>query len=309
MKIFVSHSSADANLARALMQWLKSALVGLRSSDVRCTSIDGHGLAIGTDFGEQLRNDVCGCEALIVLLTPNAIRSSYVLLELGARWGTKRPILPVIVGAQDSSKVLPLPLAALHAANGANDAQMFDLLAHLAKLLGLEAEPPAAHLQTLGAFAAIASTHAADQNIIPFYPTSHIGLESRPDHSIGRISSPDVLSQVPQRTLVSGELTQLGSTRTAWLLVAAKNGKLYPQASLAKTLGKWTQAVNIGRVQQGFDTGFEYTIMLVAAGTDSNYMFERCVRGHAESDDGIAARSINPSDLTLLDSRVIVRAD
>lgn len=49
--------------------------------------------------------------------------------------------------------------------------------------------------------------------------------------------------------------------------------------------------------------------MLVAADTDSNYMFERNIRGHAEDDDGIARRSINSSDLAMLDTRVVIRAD
>jgi hypothetical protein len=305
MKMFISHSSTDTELARALSRWLKAAFVNLRPSELRCTSIDGHGLQVGTDFAEQLRSDVCACEALIVLVTPNALRSQYVLLELGARWGTTLPILPVAVGVSDPSKALPLPLAALHAVDGRVDTQMLALLKRLSKLTALETETPDAHLHELNTFAALASTLAADQNLIP-----HAAPEqSSNEQVIGRIASPTDHSQVPQRTLVSGELTRLNPASTAWLVVAAKNGRLYPQSPLPRSQGKWTQAVNIGRSQSGVDTGFEYTIMLVAAGSESSYMFERCIRGHAESDDGIAKNSMRTSDLALIDSRVVVRAD
>ena len=92
IKIFISHSSEDIQLAEGIIDLLKNAL-RLSSKDIRCTSVDGYRLPGGAKTEEQLRNEVCSCETLIGLISPNATDSLYVLFELGARWGSNKHLL------------------------------------------------------------------------------------------------------------------------------------------------------------------------------------------------------------------------
>jgi hypothetical protein len=94
MRVFVSHGSVDREAARVLVELLQAA-IPLRNSDIRCTSVDPYGLAPGVDFNERLRQETYEADALVALLSPSALRSTYVLFELGARWAAKRFMAPV----------------------------------------------------------------------------------------------------------------------------------------------------------------------------------------------------------------------
>ncbi len=89
MRVFISHSSKDNELASRVVELLRSAL-NLRSDDIRYTSEAGYGLPAGSNIEQGLRQDVSDAEVLIGLLTPNSLSSIYVIFELGARWGMKK---------------------------------------------------------------------------------------------------------------------------------------------------------------------------------------------------------------------------
>jgi hypothetical protein len=48
VRVFISHASDDAELAGRLVQLLLAAL-NLQSSEIRCTSVEGHRLPSGAD--------------------------------------------------------------------------------------------------------------------------------------------------------------------------------------------------------------------------------------------------------------------
>jgi hypothetical protein len=85
--VFVSHSSADADVAVAVVDLLCTAL-GLRLSQFVCTSVDGAKLQGGDITDEVLRREIQRVPAFISILTQRAVSSTYVLFELGARWGS-----------------------------------------------------------------------------------------------------------------------------------------------------------------------------------------------------------------------------
>ncbi len=143
MRVFISHTSRDAELAGALIDLIRAAL-NLGASEVRCTSVDGYRLPAGADTDEVLRREVFTAHAFIGLLTPSSVSSAYVLFELGARWGAGEDLFPLLArGAVPA--MLPGPLAGKNALNLAAGAQVHQFLAELAGSLKSELDAPAAY--------------------------------------------------------------------------------------------------------------------------------------------------------------------
>ncbi len=149
-RIFISHSSRDTQTASALIDLLTRALA-LRSESIRCTSVAGFELDAGANAENQLKAEVVASEVLISLISEHSLQSTYVMFELGARWGFGRPLIPILVGA-----ILPgdlrAPLSALHAVRGDSEERVHSLLDTVAKHLGAVVERPSAYLAQLRLF-------------------------------------------------------------------------------------------------------------------------------------------------------------
>jgi AbiTii/TIR domain len=164
MKIFVSHSGVDQKVAAAFVELIRDAL-RLSAKDIRCTSVNGYKLAAGTNADEQLRREVFEAEAFVALLSPESLRSIYVMFELGARWGAKGHLLPVMIGGLDPSYLKP-PLSAIHAVAGTSESDLHQLLETLAEKLGVVAESPAVYLKSLQSFAREARPAISDVDLL-----------------------------------------------------------------------------------------------------------------------------------------------
>ena len=139
--VFVSHSSQDVALAAQVVDLLRAAL-NLRAESIRCTSVDGYRLPAGADSDEQLRDEALACRALIGILSAFSLASAYVLFELGARWGAKRPLIPLLapgIGPQ----ALKGPLAGLNALSCESAAQLHQLVSDIAAILNVTPANPA----------------------------------------------------------------------------------------------------------------------------------------------------------------------
>lgn len=95
MKVFISHSEKDEKIAESLISYLQSALP-LVDDDIRCTSVPGHKFPFGKSIAEILRDDLALAPTLIVLVTGESINSTWVMFELGAAWGLKKDIVPIL---------------------------------------------------------------------------------------------------------------------------------------------------------------------------------------------------------------------
>ena len=95
MRIFISHSSNDVQVAKLLVELLRKAL-NLKCDAIRCTSVDGYRMQAGVPGDERLRTEVHEAELLIGIITPASLRSAYVMSELGARWGAGKPMIPLL---------------------------------------------------------------------------------------------------------------------------------------------------------------------------------------------------------------------
>jgi len=149
IRLFISHSSKDSLFVQALIDLLRTAL-GLGSSQIRCTSIDGYRLPGGANTNEQLKKEVHQADAFIGVISIESIKSMYVVFELGARWGANRPLIPLIAPGTNTD-ILGGPLAGINALSS-NRPQLQQLISDLSQELGLTPEPPASferHIDTI----------------------------------------------------------------------------------------------------------------------------------------------------------------
>jgi hypothetical protein len=143
MKLFVSHSSNDARFVELLVDLLRNAL-NLSAADIRCTSLDGYRLPGGADVARQLRQEVAEAPAFVALISSSSLKSVYTVFELGARWGTARPLIPLLAPGLRAQDLTP-PLNNLHALASDSRSQLHQLVSDVALDLNLTAESPTAY--------------------------------------------------------------------------------------------------------------------------------------------------------------------
>ena len=140
--IFVSHSSKDQALAKALVTLLKSAL-SLPADQIRCSSVDGHRLPVGANTESTLRGEVNAAKILIGLVTPSSLASHFVMFELGARWGGKLFMAPLLCGVAPHE--LKDPLRLLNSLLATERPQLLQLVDDIARELKIKPQSAAAY--------------------------------------------------------------------------------------------------------------------------------------------------------------------
>lgn len=155
LQIFVSHSSKDRALAEALTDLLKSALP-LPANQIRCSSVEGHRLPVGVDTQSKLRAEVNAAKVVIGLVTPSSLASSYVMFELGARWGAGLFLAPLLAGVSPSG--LSGPLSLLNALLASDETQLHQLLDDIAKELKLPLQSTSSYLKHVSAVKRLADS-------------------------------------------------------------------------------------------------------------------------------------------------------
>ena len=139
--VFISHSSGDTELAGALVELLRSALPGLHPKRIRCTSVAGYKLTGGSDTNNKLREELREARVFIGILTNQSLHSTYVLFELGARWGANSQFTPLLAAGLRSSD-LKAPLSGLHAHSCDTETDLHQMLDEIGKSLSLERASP-----------------------------------------------------------------------------------------------------------------------------------------------------------------------
>ena len=150
MKLFISHSSADKIIAEAFVKFLRSGLP-IVAKDIRCTSVDGFKLSAGTNSDDQLKQEIFDAQVFLALLSPVSMQSIYVMFELGARWGSRRYLAPIMVAGLLPSSLKP-PLSAIHAISGTSEGDLHQLIDDLSSQLQIAHENPAVYKNDLAAF-------------------------------------------------------------------------------------------------------------------------------------------------------------
>jgi hypothetical protein len=133
-KIFISHASGDEALAAALVDCIMACMT-LNDDDILCTSVPGHKLPLGSDFGQLLRDELRESSVVIGLLTTAAVRSGWVLFELGATWGAGKNLKPLVSRELDIT-ALPGPLSGRHVARMSDRNDMAQFIEELTASIG-----------------------------------------------------------------------------------------------------------------------------------------------------------------------------
>ncbi|MBI3878349.1 MAG: toll/interleukin-1 receptor domain-containing protein [Verrucomicrobia bacterium] len=93
MKVFISHVGKDESLARNVAKALRGEKL-----DVWLPSEQ---IFPGDNWAEQISRALQECEAMVALLTPGAMRSGNIEMEMGYALGSKQyrhRLIPVLVG-------------------------------------------------------------------------------------------------------------------------------------------------------------------------------------------------------------------
>ncbi len=95
-KVFISHAVADKDLAAAFEELLENG-IGLKHTEIFCTSLEGQGIPPGRDFKSFIKEELHGAEVVIALITANYYASVFCNCELGATWIESKEFIPILV--------------------------------------------------------------------------------------------------------------------------------------------------------------------------------------------------------------------
>ena len=193
MKIFISHSSEDKEMAKRIIRLLRAS-INLQPKDIRCTSVDGYKLPAGTNTDETLKIEVHDSAAFIGIITENSIKSSYVLFELGARWGANLPLVPIVCDKKGMS-VLSGPLKNIHCLFYQNRGDIYSMIDSISDTLQINSLPTNSYLDEVDniinfrAFVPIGSKKKNPQN------------QAQANTNIQNTQNKGALTQVPKHIL------------------------------------------------------------------------------------------------------------
>lgn len=86
--VFLSYTRSDQNEAKRLYQEIKTA-----GGEV---FLDEKNLSPGRDFAEEIRKALLASSEVWLLLSPNSVKSHWVLAEWGATWVLKKDTIPLL---------------------------------------------------------------------------------------------------------------------------------------------------------------------------------------------------------------------
>jgi len=136
IEIFISHSKKDEKIAEALTELLKNALE-IDPRAILCTSVEGHRLPVGVRTSDRLKEELLNAKSFVALLTPHSLSSTWVLFELGARWGLGSKLAPLLAGSLTAEK-LGGPLPDINALSCTSEADLHQFVQDIAAVIDVK---------------------------------------------------------------------------------------------------------------------------------------------------------------------------
>lgn len=135
IRIFISHSTADSELASRLVEVLEALIAG---AQVGCSSLPGHEAAGGEDSFAALKQQLGDADVVVGAITAHAMASSEVPFQLGAAWALGKRLL-LLLSPDGSQSELYLPMAYAEAMVLGPEA-LLELCASIAASAGVQPE-------------------------------------------------------------------------------------------------------------------------------------------------------------------------
>jgi hypothetical protein len=162
VRVFISHSSADLDLVKALVACLEQSLV-VPDGAIVCTSLPGYDLSAGARVSDALLKSIERCSVLLAVLTQNSLKSGYCLMELGAAWGLRKMACAVL-GPAVTNQQLPALVAETHCVPIANSPSMAGLCGTVAERTGFQLRNDSKRSQATAELAASVAALVAKTN-------------------------------------------------------------------------------------------------------------------------------------------------
>lgn len=137
--LFISHSEKDAQLASALINLFVFAVPEINGK-IFCSSKPGYGPKIGKPNNQDIKDNLINSKIVLGLITPNSLKSNYVLAELGAAWGLGRSLL-LVVSNQANFGNVSAPLSEYTIGSLYYDENILDLIDRVANILKYDHQP------------------------------------------------------------------------------------------------------------------------------------------------------------------------
>src|ERR1044072_1906616 len=106
-KIFLSHISEEAPLAKVLKEWIESTFAGQCEVFV---SSDKSSNPPGSRWLDLIDSALTDSKAFIVLCSPSSLRRPWINFETGCGWIKRVPVIPLCHSGQKSGQ-LPMPIS------------------------------------------------------------------------------------------------------------------------------------------------------------------------------------------------------
>ena len=137
--VFISYSSNDQDRVVKLADKLRSAGVSIW--------VDESGIGAATLWSKEIAGAIKGCKVLVLMVTPNSVKSKNVVKEVSLAAEQNKQILPVILEPTEIPEALEYHLAGIQHLNvgGMSASESAEeILPALLRLLGMESEEAAA---------------------------------------------------------------------------------------------------------------------------------------------------------------------
>jgi hypothetical protein len=137
--------------------------------------VPGYKLEPGADGPEELRDNLQSAKVVLGVLTNNSLDSSFVLLELGAAWGLRTRIVPLVAGVRFGA--IPSPIGPdTHAVDVSDASGMASVIESIARRCDMPQRCDAAQLHDAIARFAVRVAALAGPKESPETPAAAGGL-------------------------------------------------------------------------------------------------------------------------------------
>lgn len=96
-KIFISHSSKDEAIVKKFVDLILDNALGVNTSLIFCTSIEGLGIKSGQDFKQKIKTELLNSKIVLQIISKDYKSSEVCLNEMGAAWVLADDVIPLVI--------------------------------------------------------------------------------------------------------------------------------------------------------------------------------------------------------------------